>query len=228
MSTIFRCIKCSYAVHGDRRAPWPCPCKGKYERMEQLDDVPGTPPPHVHTLHTPAGEPFYLWYRSWHGDFSWEAGSETQWLVRIPPPDQEGVVDFINAREPFKGAIMAHLVSCPTCRAKAGVQCVRPSEHQVWGKSTHLERRNKADAIIHWQYGAGAQFAPGPNGKRTIVRGEDHVAELQRLQIMWRAWEAKALAEHRALHERTVHHNLIADRKDSTGQFDLFLTEPSA
>jgi len=51
----------------------------------------------------------------------------------------------------------ALMVTCPTCRAEPGRQCVRPSGHVLFGKGVHNARDIKAMEII-----PGYGKCPGP------------------------------------------------------------------
>lgn len=74
------------------------------------------------------------------------------------------MADFTAHRHP----VLA--VACPTCRAKAGTWCVRPSEHSACG--LHVTRRTLADKVFIEKYGETAsidQRSPWPTAEGVSI-----------------------------------------------------------
>lgn len=180
MSTVYRCIQCSLGTFGNRRPPAPkCPCGGEWEGLRHMGGVPGTAPDGVAQRHRGDGTLFYYWLRSWRGDWGWD--HETTYLVRIPPPDVPHHIHFLDLPKRAKVIKVGMVVACPTCGAAEGVQCKRPSEHQSPFKDMHAERKDRADAVFFWQYGAGACIVADAEGRPMVKTGLDRTAERRQM-----------------------------------------------
>ncbi|MEW8092266.1 MAG: hypothetical protein AB2784_21885 [Candidatus Thiodiazotropha endolucinida] len=53
-------------------------------------------------------------------------------------------------------------VACPTCGARVGVWCIRPSEHGAW--DLHADRMKLADLVFIKQHGELASVDETPTG----------------------------------------------------------------
>ena len=62
-------------------------------------------------------------------------------------------------------------IDCPTCHAKAGVHCKRPSGHRIFGGGEHASRE-KAAAVRHQTTGSiGEQLERAMGVSRAVGRG---------------------------------------------------------
>lgn len=95
-----------------------------------------------------------------------------------------GIIDFTAHRHP----VLA--VSCPTCKARPGIWCQRPSEHRA--HELHAERRGAADEIFIQQYGAlasierqGDRWMIDPTGRKALHPADDREPNQSDLFAGW-------------------------------------------
>lgn len=140
-----------------------------------MGQLMGSAPDGVASFTHADGSLYHYWLRSYRGDFSWDITG--RYLERIPPPDVRYHVDFLDIPKRARVMVVGMAVSCPTCGAGSGVQCKRPSEHQSPFKDMHAARKDKADAVFYWQYGADARVSSDRYGRPVIIEGLDRATE---------------------------------------------------